>query len=210
VNEHYPQEAPMAWVNGPLVLYHGTISDAIDARDHPLANGVSGSIRLDPNPANIYIGPSVGAGIGAVRDGTEFVPGFYATTSEHQAGQWANHMVRRKSRYAAQGQIAVIIRFEVDRDNLAALDTISFVRDDPAFWDFVSWCRPRGRTSHYRTAQPSRRQPWPEMYELVHAPVTIWQQRLVLKDCDQMSFHSYNALQVLGSAYWHDHGNPYL
>jgi Protein of unknown function (DUF3990) len=199
----------MAWTNAPLVLYHGTDNASIDARDHPSARGQVGTLGLAPNPSNIYIGPNTGRGVGRVRTGTEFGPGFYATTSEHQARQWANQGLRRALASGIRNQQAVVIRFEVDRDRLSRLESLSFVRDDPGFWDFVAWCRPRGRTSHNRAHNPNL-QPWPEMYEVVHAPVTIWRQLLVLKDCDQISFHSNNAVQVLGVANWHDCGTPFF
>jgi hypothetical protein len=199
----------MAWTNAPLILYHGTDNASIDGRDHPLARGQLGTLRLAPNPTNIYVGPNTGRGMGRVRTGTEFGPGFYTTTSEHQAQQWANQGLRRALARGIRNQMAVVIRFEVDRDQLSRLESISFVRDDTPFWDFVAWCRPRGRISHNRAHNPSL-QPWPEMYEVVHAPVTIWRQLLVLKDCDQVSFHSNTAVQVLGNAYWHDNGAPFF
>jgi hypothetical protein len=200
----------MAWANGPLILYHGTDNRSVLAGGHTEARGAPGTLDLSMNPCNIYIGPILDAPVPpSVRSGTDFGPGFYTTTSEHQARQWANERVRKAMAPGRAQEIAVVLRFEVARDSFHALEILSFLRDDPAFWDFITYCRQYGRQDHLRSHNGSL-VPWPEMYEVVHGPVTLWQQTLVLKDCDQYSFHSHRAIAALGQAYWHDHGSPFF
>lgn len=199
----------MVWNNNVLMLYHGTDNYSVASTDHRDARGDPTELRLTPNPNNIYIGPNVDFGAQNVRSGTEFGPGFYTTTSAHQARQWANQRVRRINAPRQPPEIAVLLRFQIDREAFQQLkpEMISFVRDDPVFWDFVVYARKHGRRSHLRPADPNRVH-FPEMYEVVHGPVTIWQQTLVIKDCDQVSFHSLRAVGALGTADWIDQGNP--
>ena len=54
------------------------------------------------------------------------------------------------------------------------------------FWRLVTTCR-AGRIGD------------PPPYDVVFGPVTLWPQTLILKDCDQISFHSLNAINALGA-----------
>jgi hypothetical protein len=164
---------------------------------------------LTPNSNNIYIGPNVDFGAQKVRSGTEFGPGFYTTTSLHQARQWANQRVRRVNAPRQPPEIAVVLRFQIDREAFqqqkAGDDFIRSRRS--SFLGFCGLCSP-ARPSLASSTRRSQQTPFPEMYEVVHGPVTIWQQTLVIKDCDQVSFHSSRAVSALGAAEWIDHGNP--
>jgi hypothetical protein len=132
------------------------------------------------------------------RPHTEFGQGFYVTTSEHQARQWAN---ARWTRHPSGTVKAVVLRFVLNRDDLARHDALVFVRPTADFWDLVQDCR-HGFPPHQR---PS---PVPPAYDIVYGPVTIWPQRLVIQDCDQISFHTPAACGLLSSPQIHDVGNP--
>jgi hypothetical protein len=47
-------------------------------------------------------------------------------------------------------------------------------------------------------------------YDVIYGPVSGFQQSLVIKDCDQVSFHTLDALNVLPSPDIHLQGNPWL
>jgi len=118
---------------------------------------------------------------------TDFGQGFYTTTRLHQAKQWANQKLLRSS----GSQYAVVVAFTLDRDWLSALDTLASVRPIWDFWDLITDCR-LGFPPHQRPA------PHPLPYDVVYGPVTLWQQRLVIADCDQISFHTSRALPGMG------------
>ncbi len=119
---------------------------------------------------------------------TDFGAGFYTTTLLRQAQTWALRQVRWRRR----GKSAVI-QFEVSRDELATLDCLWFFRghfEAEDFWSFVFHCRTGGK-AHLRKSN----QGW---YDLVAGPATAsWEQRLVLADVDQISFHTERAAEVL-------------
>ncbi|HKO10180.1 MAG TPA: DUF3990 domain-containing protein [Alphaproteobacteria bacterium] len=165
----------MPWNNGPVRLYHGC--DALAARAMQ----------------------THGIDLTRCRPRTDFGRGFYTTTSEYQAKQWANQRARRNPQNAAKS-VAIVIRFDVDRDGLAALQDLVFVMDGPDFYALASYCRTGSMPLHGR-ARP---------YDVVYGPVSLWQQRLVIKDCDQISFHTPEALDVLSSPQLHAQGNPYF
>jgi hypothetical protein len=169
----------MPWANDDLVLYHGTESDQV------------GKIGLKPH--------SHGLSIANCRTSTDFGQGFYTTTSEHQAKQWAN-ATRERNLLSNPAMQAVVIRFEVERNALAGLESLVFVVDNPDYWSFVNYCR-GGSTPHGRTPGLSE-------YEVVYGPVALWKQILVIKDCDQVSFHTQDALNKLPSPVLYLQGNP--
>lgn len=91
--------------------------------------------------------------------------------------------------------VATVIRFEVDRDKLALLEFLAFVTENSNndFWDFVRSCR--------RSAPPSQhRRHGNRRYDVVFGPVTLWPQTLVIKDCDQISFHTPLGIKCLPTA----------
>jgi len=170
----------MAWANDDLVLYHGTDSDQ--------------AARIGRKPA------AHGLAIARCRTATDFGQGFYTTTSEHQAKQWANATRERNLASNAALQ-AVVLRFAVARDSLAALDTLVFVVDNPDYWSLINYCR-GGSAPHARTAGAKVE------YDVVYGPVALWKQQLVIKDCDQVSFHTTAALNQLPPPTLHLTGNP--
>src|SRR5688572_1936290 len=118
------------WSNGSLVVFHGTDTTALSAYG-PLARGAA----LTGFRVNLAL----------CRPATDFGQGFYTTTSLVQAREWANTRTRRtRPRRAAAGSFrpaGVVIRFELDRDWLATLDSLAFIRPIADYWNFVSYCR---------------------------------------------------------------------
>jgi hypothetical protein len=90
-----------------------------------------------------------------------------------------------------------VVGVDVDRDQLARLDHLAFVRGEPEaedYWSFVIHCR-SGAPDHGRAAHPSR------FYDVVIGPVSaFWQQRLAIAGSDQISFHTDAAERVLNSS----------
>lgn len=152
----------MSWTNAPLKVYHGTTLNYTQ------------SVAAGPDP-------SKGSAF------TDFGLGFYVTTNLRQAKDWANDRHRSRGTHAA-----AVVEFDIDREWLATLDALAFVVEgaNSGYWDFVDFCR-QGRTylrstrpDHGRTAPSTMRH-----YQVVYGPVSLWPQRHVLKDCDQISFH---------------------
>jgi hypothetical protein len=159
----------MTWNNGPLVLYHGC--DDVSAQ--------SIMTPVSPNRHGIHLAYS--------RPLADFGRGFYTTTYLHQAKNWANVRCQRlRSATPSRSVLATVIKFEVDRSQLAQLQTLTFVVDNPDYWDFVQHCR-QGKGLHRSTGN----------YDVVYGPVSLWPQTLVIKDCDQISFHTDLSLAVL-------------
>ena len=92
---------------------------------------------------------------------------------------------------------AILLRFEVDRNWLAAMETLSFVRPTDHFWDLVDDCH-IGFRPHQRPPQTIRRGRL--RYGHVH----------IIQDCDQVSFHTQRAIRGLGNPWIHAVGNPTL
>ena len=174
----------MAWKNGPLALYHGT--DDLSAA------------AITPSPSSVK---KHNVSLSKCSALTDFGRGFYTTTNLHQAKNWANiryKLTLTTSRPAAR---AVVLRFDVYRDALAKLNTLGFVVEasSPDYFDFITYCR-KGRSPHlFRGSRD---------YDVVFGPVSLWPQTLVIKDCDQVSFHTNRALQVLPTPVIHRRGHP--
>lgn len=152
-------------MNGPLTLYHGTL------RTHAR------------NMQRHGVNPALG------RPGTDFGPGFYTTTCLLQARSWA-WLLAAQQGGAASGAVVELL---VDRDALAGLDSLAFVRghyDADDFWSFVFQCR-QGAADHGRKAASG-------FFDVVCGPVAaFWMQRMAVQDADQMSFHTPAAAGVL-------------
>ena len=177
------------WNNDPLVLYHGCTEQSLrPANKH--------GIRTGSLPHNIDI--SFGSPV------AEFGRGFYVTTSLSQAKSWANARARRiAAKTKSPPPAAVVIRFDADRNRLSKLEALVFTNELGDFWQFVYFCR--------GGSAPHARQNWHcARYDAVYGPVSIWPQPLVIKDTDQVSFHTDKSLQVLPAAEIACVGNPYL
>jgi hypothetical protein len=155
-------QAPLPWTNPPLVLYHGT-----------LAQHVPSILR--------------GVDLSHARSRLDFGPGFYTTTSIEQA--WALAGARSER---LPGSPPAIVRFDVSRDELAALHCLWFIRGDAGaddFWTFVEHCR-AGLVPHGAAAGG-----W---YDLVAGPLSRnWRARRAYPDSDQVSFHTAAAVDLL-------------
>jgi hypothetical protein len=106
----------MPWVNGPIVVYHGT--------DNLAANSIR-SAGLLTN----YFNPN-----------TDFGVGFYVTTVLHQAEQWANQKCRRTS-----GALnAEVLEYQIPRHVVETLRHLTFVTATADYYDLVAFCRGGG------------------------------------------------------------------
>lgn len=152
------------WSNEAILLYHGT--------DDVSANSI------------------IGNGIDLARSSGEadFGRGFYTTTGQDIAYSWA--WQRCLFRPCAQ---PAIVSFSVDRDALAELATLWFVRvqaDSDDYWKFVVHCWRGG--DHGRNSGGS----W---YDVVVGPMaaTPVLLRSALPNTDQVSFHTETAIGLL-------------
>ncbi len=161
------------WKNQPLVVYHGTDSGSL-----PSGPWIVGS----PVPFPVSLA--------RCRTLVDFGQGFYTTTNQHQAEQWANTRVLRLP--PRTGLKAIVLAFSVDRDVLAGLDGLAFVRPTTDFWDLVT-------DSRYGFSPHARMKSGHPAFDVVYGPVTLWPQNLVLADCDQISFHTPPAVAALST-----------
>lgn len=172
----------MPWTNGPLVLYHG-------------CDDISAASIMTPQPPNQH-----GIQLAYCQALTDFGRGFYTTTNLHQAINWANMRCRLLQR-ALPLRLATVLRVEVDRNLLARLQMLCFVteRSNSDYWDLVHHCR-QGLGGHLLAGQDN--------YDVVFGPVSLWPQTLVIKDCDQIGFHTSTGLAVLPTPTIVAQGNP--
>ena len=172
----------MSWTNGPLILYHGTTDDA--------ATAISKPSRAWPH----------GIDFDLCKPLRDFGRGFYLTTVLRQAESWADRKFRQHQK-SKQAACSAVLRFEVDRNQLAPLLSLCFVTDNsnPDYWDFVYYCR-RGTRTHLLQNNKN--------YDVVFGPVSLGRQRFVIKDADQVSFHTEAALKILPAPILHSQGTP--
>jgi hypothetical protein len=164
----------MAWTNPDLILFHGTIQTSA---------------------TSILVGVSVASG----KPRTDFGRGFYTTTSEQQARDWANKQVTSYNhRYPlAPSETPAIVEFSLERNALASLESMWFVRGDVAaidYWNLVRHFR-AGSTmgKHHQRTGPKV---W---YDVAIGPLAAsWRSvPRVHSDMDQISFHSTDAELLL-------------
>lgn len=164
----------MVWQNDSIILlYHGT--------DLNSAN----SIRL------------TGVDLTRCRSLADFGKGFYTTTNLLQAKNWAKLRCKRLilGAVSVPSMPSVVLRFELKRNELAKLQTLYFVTEglnppNTDYWDLVTHCR-QGPYNTHNAASPTR------FYDVVCGPVAVPHQTLVLKDCDQISFHTSAGVNIL-------------
>jgi hypothetical protein len=159
----------------------------------------------DGNSANSIAGGSVD--LAHCKTFTDFGKGFYTTTNLRQAKNWANarcRMLAAAAKRAAKRAgapppppptfVASIVRFEIDRAQLSKLEDLCFVWENayPSdYWELISWCRTPPQRWHYGSNK---------YYDTVYGPVSLWPQTLVIKDCDQISFHTDAAITLLNGS----------
>lgn len=149
----------MVWTNSTVEVYHGTIER--------YANNIVSS------------GPDPKRG----RFDTDFGPGFYITSSLHQARQWANIKAR-----ARPTEIPAVVIFDLDLDEIAQYkDHLVFTLDDTRFHDFVTFNRLGGR-HHSRISAKS--------YDVIYGPLSAYPQSVVYKDCAQICFSASTVVNL--------------
>ena len=168
-----------SWSNGKLTVYHGTDT---------LTLGAHGPFKVGGSLAGFV------ADLNYCRALTDFGKGFYTTTKLHQAREWANARTRRlrrskRLRASPVQPWGLVLQFDLDRSWLASQESLVFVHEVSDFWDFVTHCR-AGFAVHAR-AHPN------VAYDVVYGLVTIWRQKLLIQDCDQISFHTPTAVGYL-------------
>lgn len=162
----------MVWTNAPAVVYHGTIQ--------PFANDIQRGVDLSKcRPIN------------------DFGLGFYVTTHLDQAKERASIQYRlaHGRTYRKHGiplspspGAAAVVEFTIDRLGLGALNTLTFVRPNQDWRDFIAYCR-----SHGRNHIPSG-----SFYDVVYGPISLIRGE-PKPDSDQISFHSAAAIGVLAT-----------
>jgi hypothetical protein len=119
---------------------------------------------------------------------SDFGRGFYTTTNLKQARIFA------KISQKLNGGKAAVVSFRVDRDALAALDSLWFVRctaDAEDFWRIIESCRRFGTTNRARD----------KWYDIAVGPVArSYQVRSAWDGYDQISFHTDKAVGILDNS----------
>jgi Protein of unknown function (DUF3990) len=163
------------WRNPPAVVFHGTDTAALTQFD----------VRAGSQLAGFEVS------LAQCRPDSDFGRGFYVTTNEQQAREWANTRVRqsKSSVRPLRGVRAVVLVFKLDLTNLARLDALCFVRPTDHYFAFVDECRLK-QNLHNRKGSS-------KAYDIVYGPVRMWPQRLVIQDGDQWGFHTEAAIAIL-------------
>ena len=137
-----------------------------------------------------------GVNLGKTNAVSDFGQGFYTTTIKTQAEAWAAQAQARISDdriRQLEDNKPVIIRYEVNREELGNLSTLVFLRGDftdEDFWSFIFHCR-AGNLGHNLINSS-------EYYDIVYGPVTdFWRQRSIKANSDQISFHTTIAIKIL-------------
>lgn len=172
-----------------VILWHGCVTDD---KNEIEANGASPGIE-----------PTKG------RPNTDFGRGFYTTTIERQARHWAWTRFYDPKFNRATGIQPVVLRFRVERHQLAKLKIIAFGAgdyDNRDFWSLVQHCRlstplndplPHTVNDHLGPIEhpANSGQRW---YDIACGPVAaFWEQRSAMLDADQVSFHTPAAADIL-------------
>jgi Protein of unknown function (DUF3990) len=159
-----------------LVLWHGCTSD-------------------DKNKIEAH-----GVDVTRGREATDFGRGFYTTTNEVQARHWAWIRYYDPKFSRATGVQPVVLRFRVNRHDLAKLQSICFFLGDYGnedYWSIVQHCRQSTATAINDHHGPvvERGLKW---YDIACGPVAaFWEQRRAMTDTDQVSFHTDAAAKLL-------------
>lgn len=169
----------MSWSNSPLTVYHG-------CDDQSAQNIISSGVNLT------FCKPL-----------TDFGQGFYTTTNLNQAKSWANMRIKRIPLRRSGITISTVLKFDIDRDLLAQREILFFIIEggtNSDYWNFVGHCR--------NTSPAQHNLKYGRNYDVVAGLVSLWPQRLLIKDCDQISFHTLRALSLLPQAQIFAQGNP--
>ena len=177
----------MAWRNDDLILFHGCSDQSLRPQ----------------NPAGIAVGMAahgINPLMGAKKP--DFGPGFYTTTWFDQARSWANLRVRKLAK-RSPGARAVVLQIDMRRNDLADLEALVFTNERVGYWPFVRYCR-QGGSPHARTGVPQT------AYDVVYGPVSLGRQEFIVKDSDQVSFHTSGSVARIPMVTIAAIGNPLL
>jgi len=165
-------------LNTHVILWHGSIrSAAFDIQ----ANGID---------------------LTRGRNNLDFGRGFYTTTNERQARNWAYVKFRNLPPVDQAADRPALVQFRIRLDILAPLNCLMFVRGDAthdAFWSFVHQCRLSPPAVPRTHLHPSRAAP-DDWYDVVCGPLAAtWPPhgRVALQDSDQFSFHTTAGIGIL-------------
>jgi hypothetical protein len=146
----------------------------------------------------------------AGRPDTDFGRGFYTTTLEHQARQWAwlQHFRLTVGQRRRVGNLPTVLWFRVEWARLAELASLPLCVGDRAYdlyWSLVFRCRSNRASGpgsdHGRFDATGQRVGW---YDLVSGPVAaMWRQRVAMPDTDQYSFHTPRGVAVFNDLLRH-------
>jgi hypothetical protein len=132
---------------------------------------------------------------------TDFGRGFYTTTVEYQARQWAWNRYYDPAVKRLPMNQPVVLTFRVDRHRLAKLSFISFVLADPYkddYWSLVQHCRQSTPGSINDHRGPEHEPDGTHWYDVACGPVAaFWRQKFAMQDADQFSFHTTRAVGLL-------------
>jgi hypothetical protein len=106
----------------------------------------------------------------------------------------------RLARSGGTPATSVVLSYAVSLYALSALESLCFVRATTDYYALVEDCR-LGFPPHQKTVGKVA-------YDVVSGPVSLGSQRLVIHDCDQISFHTPAAIAVLPSPQVYDVGDP--
>jgi len=155
-----------AWTHPEIRLYHGTVRTYAE---EIVSFGV-----------DVFKGSAT----------TDFGRGFYATTDEQNAREWASRKARRL------GEEPALVRLTFDRLALGRLESIVFIRGSlraKEYWSFVAHCR-SGHPHRPGTG---------DFYAVAYGPVAkIWfgdPNSATWADYDQISFHTQTAQDMLNN-----------
>lgn len=97
----------------------------------------------------------------------------------------------------------LVLKFEVNRNILAGLETLVFINENADYFPFVEYCRTGGKWHNRQAGYNSS-------YDVVYGPVCVWDQAFVMKDCDQISFHTERALTAIPKLSVSAVGDPFF
>ncbi|MBI2302638.1 MAG: DUF3990 domain-containing protein [Armatimonadetes bacterium] len=164
------EQPPRPWQHQCVRLYHGTLEEYV--------SDILSRIDLSVSKAR-----------------TDFGRGFYTTTWLEQARRWAGQVAKEEGRRNSAARPAVVY-FDLDRDALAALGSLVFVRrqwDAEDYWSLVWHCRAKGTHRPWDIEQP--------MHGVVAGPVAKdYRRRYAYSSYDQVSFHTPAAAQKLDNS----------
>lgn len=134
---------------------------------------------------------------------TDFGRGFYTSTVEYQARMWAWKRFYHPAVKLIRPNQPVVLKFHVDRHQLANFQFISFVLADPGkddFWSLVQHCRQSAAGAIHDHRGPVVLADGTNWYDVACGPVSaFWRQKFAMQDADQFSFHTLAGVGLLNA-----------